>query len=94
MSKEQFLDFISRIETMKVIIKLNNPEKYDDLVKKDKYWTPETRPSMYTDWVMQNYTYDSDDPVSLCIYSLLMNVPMAQVKEKMNDGFELEFKKR
>ena len=34
MSKEHFLEFISRIETMKVIIKLNNPEKYDDLVKK------------------------------------------------------------
>ena len=94
MSKEQFLEFISRIETMKVIIKLNDPEKYNDLVKKDKYWVPENRPSLYSEWVMQNYAYDLDDAVSLCVYSLLMNKPIKELKEEMNDGFELEGKKR
>ncbi len=95
MSKEQFLDFLSRMATMKEIIKLNNPEKYEELIKKEMYWTPETRPSKYSDWVMQNYEFNPDDPLSICIYSLLMNVPMSQVKEKMNeDSYESKIKKR
>jgi len=94
MSKEQFLEFISRIETMKVIIKLNDPEKYEDLIKKDRYWAPENRFELYSEWVSQNYPYDPDDPVSLCVYSLFTNVSIKELKEKMVKSYEPEVKRR
>ena len=94
MDREQFLEFLSRMDTMKEIIKLNDPEKYEELIKKDMYWAPEDRPSLYSEWVMQNYEFNLDNPLSICIYSLLMNVPMRQIKEKMNeDSYKSKIKR-
>ncbi len=94
MDKERFLKFLSRMVTMKEIIKLNDPEKYHELEKQDRYWTPETRPAKYSEWVIKNYEFNSDDALTLCIYSLLMNVPIKDLKEKMNDDYEPVIKRR
>ena len=79
---------------MKEIIKLNDLEKYEQLTKIDKYWKPDIRPSKYSEWVMQNYTFDLDDALVLCIYSLLLNVPIKDLREKMSDCFEPKIKGR
>lgn len=93
MDKERFLEFLSRMDIMKKLIKLNDPEKYHELERQDRYWTPETRPAKYSEWVIKNYEFDSDDALTLCIYSLLMNVPIKDLKEQMNENFERGIKR-
>ena len=93
MDKEQYLEFISRMDTMKDIIKLNDPNKYEELSKMDKYWAPETRPLMYSEWVMNNYVFEIDDAFILCIYSLLLNVPIRELKERMHEESNFKVKK-
>ena len=96
MNKEQFPEFQSRMDAMKEIIKLNNPEKFEELSKKDGFWAPEIRPLKYSEWVNRNYEINPNDIVSLSVYSLLMKMPIEQLKEKIiaDFGFDDEPKKR
>ena len=94
MDKEQFFEFQSRMDAMKAVIKLNNPEKFEELSKQDVFWAPEFRPLGYTEWVNANYEVNPDDIVSLSVYSLLMNMPIEQLREKMIADFGNEPKKR
>ena len=93
MDKEQFLEFQSRMEAMKAVIKLNNPEKFKELDKNDVYWAPDSKPLRYNEWVHANYVINPDDIVSLSVYSLLMNIPMQQLREKMIADFGNDSKK-
>jgi len=43
---------------------------------------------------MENYEFDLDDALTLCIYSLLMNTPIKELKEKMNDEDKIDVKRR
>lgn len=83
MVKEQFLEFQSRMEAMKTVIRINNPEKYEELSKRDGFWAPEIRPLNYSKWVNANYEINPNDIVSLSVYSLLMNMPIEQLREMM-----------
>lgn len=83
MNKEQFVDFQSRMVAMRAIIKLNDPEKFKELSKQEGYWAPETWPSEYSEWVNKNYEINPNNIVSLSVYSLLMNMPIDQLREKM-----------
>lgn len=94
MNKEQFFEFQSRIDAMKAVIKLNNPEKFEELSKKDVFWALEIRPLKYSEWVNANYEINPNDIVSLSVYSLLMNMPIEQLREKMIADFGNEPKKR
>ena len=94
MDKEQFLEFQSRMDAMKAIIKLNNPEKFEELSKKDGFWAPEIRPLRYSEWVNENYEVNPDDIVSLSVYSLLTNMPIDQLREKMIADFGNRSNKR
>ena len=94
MDKEQFFEFQSRMDAMKAVIKLNNPEKFEELSKKDFFWAPEIRPLRYSEWVNANYEVNPNDIVSLSVYSLLMNMPIEQLREKMIADFGNEPKKR
>ena len=94
MDKEQFFEFQSRMDAMKAVIKLNNPEKFEELSKKDGFWAPEIGPLRYAEWVNANYEVNTNDIVSLSVYSLLMNMPIEQLREKMIADFGNEPKKR
>lgn len=94
MDKEQFLEFQSRMEAMKAVIKLNDPEKFKELSKKDGFWAPEIRPLRYSEWVKANYEVNPNDIVSLNVYSLLTNIPIQQLKETMIADFGNDSKKR
>ena len=88
MGQEQFLEFQSRMNAMMAIIKLNNPEKFEDLSKKAPFWAPEISPMRYSEWVNENYEINPNDIVSLSVYSLLMNMPINQLREKMISELE------
>ena len=94
MDKKQFFEFQSRMDAMKAVIKLNNPKKFEELSKEDKFWAPEIRPQRYSEWVNANYEVNPNDIVSLIVYSLLMNMPIEQLREKMIADFGNEPKKR
>ena len=94
MDKKQFFEFQSRMDAMKAVIKLNNPEKFEELSKKDGFWAPEIGPLRYAEWVNANYEVNPNDIVSLSVYSLLMNMPIEQLREKMIADFGNEPKKR
>ena len=94
MDKEQFFEFQSRMDAMKAVIKLNNPEKFEELSKKEGFWAPEIIPLRYAEWVNANYEVNPNDIVSLSVYSLLMNMPIEQLREKMIADFGNEPKKR
>ena len=49
---------------------------------------------MYSELVIQNYEFDSNDALTICIYSLLMNTPIKELKEKMNEDYKLDVKRR
>ena len=83
MSQDEFLEFKARMDAIKLIIKLNNPDKYADLSKKDFFWVPEEKPQRYSYWVNANYEANPNDAVSLSIYSLLVNIPMEQLRKQM-----------
>lgn len=87
MSKEEFMQFQSRMNAVKEIIKLNYPEKYESISKNDSFWAPEIMPVEYSKWINQNIEINPDNAISLSIYSLLMNMPMEQLKEKMIADF-------
>jgi len=94
MNREEFLEFQFRMEAMKAIIKLNDPEKYQDLSKRDSFWSPEIRPSKYSQWVNLNYVPNPDDIVSLSVYSLLMNMPLEDLRRKMIEDFGTKCKSK
>lgn len=94
MNKERFFEFQSRMEAMKTIIKLNNPEKFEDLSRHEEFWSPEIRPLRYSEWVNENYKINPNDTVSLSVYSLLMNMPMEQLREKIISDFGNEPKRK
>ena len=81
--KEKFFAFQSRMNAMKEVIKLNDPEKYEELSRKDGFWAPEVRITRYSEWVNKNYDINPDNLVSLSVYSLLMGMPIEQLREKM-----------
>ena len=76
-------DFMDRMLAMKEVIRINNPEKYERLSKKDGYWAPEIRSIEYSNWVNANYEINPNDALSLSVYSLLTNMPIYQLREKM-----------
>ncbi len=78
--KENFLD---RMNAMKMVIRINNPEKYQELQEKSSFWAPEAAPLNYTKWVQSNYDINPDDYVSLNVYSILMDVPLEKLREKI-----------
>ena len=94
MDKKQFFEFQSRMDAMKAVIKLNNPKKFEELSKEDDFWAPEISPRRYSEWVNANYEVNPNDIVSLIVYSLLMNMPIEQLREKMIADFGNEPKKR
>ena len=94
MNNEQFLEFQARMDAMKAVIKLNDPEKYEDLSKRAGFWAPEMRPQAYSEWVNANYEINPNNLVSLSVYSLLINMPIEQLREKMIQDFGNETKTR
>ena len=94
MDKKQFFEFQSRMDAMKAVIKLNNPKKFEELSKEDDFWAPEISPRRYSEWVNANYEVNPNDIVSLIVYSLLMNMPIEQLREKMIADFGNEPKKK
>ena len=83
MDQEQLKQFNSRMNAMIEVIRINNPEKFKDLNAKRGYWSPEATIAGFSEWVNANYTINPDDPVTLNVYSLLMNMPISEVKAKM-----------
>ena len=83
MYEEQLAQFQMRMDAMKMIIQINDPEKYKELSKLDAYWAPETKAVNYTQWVQDNYPLNPNDLVTLNVYSLLMNMPLEELKQKM-----------
>ena len=94
MDKKQFFEFQSRMDAMQAVIQLNNPGKFEELSKEEDFWAPEIRPRRYAEWVNANYEVNPNDIVSLIVYSLLMNMPIEQLREKMIADFGNEPKKR
>ena len=94
MTEQQFYEFQERMDAMKAVIKLNDPEKYEDLAKKDGFWAPKIRPLKYSEWVNNNYVPNAEDLVSLNVYSLLMNMPIEQLKQKIITDFGTTGKNR
>ena len=83
MNEKQFLEFQARMNAMKEVIKIYDPEKFEELSSVDCFWAPETRPLRYSVWVQENYEINPNSIVSLKVYSLLMDMPIDQVREKM-----------
>ncbi len=88
-----FADSLARMEAMKCIIRLNDPQKYEDLLSKSREWSNEELSDKYSEWVRDNYPAQSSDLVTLNVYSLLTNQPIEKVRENMtsvalttNDG--------
>lgn len=94
MNNDELFDFQSRIDAIKAVIKINDPQKFEDLSKKDSFWAPEIRPLKYSEWVRANYAVNPDDIVSLSVYSLFTNMPIEQLKEQMIADFGNESKTR
>ncbi len=76
-------EFQSRMNAMKAVIKLNDPEKFEELSKEDRFWAPEIKPLRYSEWVNAHYDINPDDLVALNVYSLLMNMPLERLREMM-----------
>ena len=79
-----FADSLARMEAMKCIIRLNDPQKYEDLLSKSREWSNEELSDKYSEWVRDNYPAQSSDLVTLNVYSLLTNQPIEKVRENMN----------
>ena len=78
--------FLERMNAMKMVIKINDPVKYEELCHKSSFWAPETAQENYSKWVQDNYVIDPNDFVSLNIYSILMDVPLEKLRERMNQN--------
>lgn len=83
MNEKKFLEFQARMNAMKDVIRIYDPEKFEELSSVDCFWAPETRPFRYSAWVRENYEINPNSIVSLNVYSLLMDMPIDQVREKM-----------
>lgn len=94
MTEQQYIEFEKRMTAMKAVIKLNDPEKYEDLLKESGFWSPEISPMKYSEWVNQNYVPNAEDPVSLNVYSLLMNMPIEKLRQKIITEFGTPAKNR
>ena len=88
MNEEQFNTFMRRMTAMKEYLRLNDPEKYEDLNKSDMFWAPEIMPYNYSNWVNNNFEINPEDPVALTVYSFLMNQPIESLKEQMLNDLE------
>ena len=92
MNEQQYKQFQERMNAMMMVIKINNPEKYEELVRLVGMWAPEMRAYNYSKWVQANYEVDPDNLVSLSVYSLLMNMPIDALKQKIM--MEYDYKTR
>ena len=80
------LYFIERMKALKTILYINNKDKYQDLINQELTWNKEDLPTKYAEWINKNYTIDSNDIISLNIYSLLLNIPIEQLQQQLNNN--------
>ncbi len=83
MGQNDYSEFQARMNALMMVVKINNPEKYEDLVSKIGFWPPEAGPVNYTNWVKDNYDINPNDLVALNVYSILMNMPIEVLQKKM-----------
>jgi len=85
---DEFQELKKRINAMKEIIKVNDPEGYEKLCDKDYTWAPETKQERYADWLSYNYPVDPNNLFIVSIYSVFYNKPLAEMRIAMEDALK------
>ena len=76
--RNYFEHLVNTIMTLREIIRVNYPEKYEELHQRENYWI-QISLSNYQTWVEENIELDKNNPISIAIYSTAFGQTMEEV---------------
>lgn len=81
-------NLINRTNAIIEILKINSPEKYQDLENTLMYCRPELYALKLTEWVNNNVPINPESAESLAIYSLLTTRTINDIKRQMQSDMQ------
>ncbi len=76
--RNYFEHLISSITTLRELIRINYPEKFEELRQREDRWF-QISMSNYQTWIDENIELEKDNPVSIAIYSTAFGQTMEEV---------------